>query len=263
MIIDSHAHIYPEVIALKASESIGKFYDMPIKENGTLKRLFALGNNCGIDKYLVHSVATTPHQIDSITDFIALSIKTYPERLIGFTSSHPKSNNVEAEVDKALSLGIMGVKLHPDFQMFNIDSKEAMRIYEVIEGRLPLLIHTGDYRTEFSKPERLLSVIKRFPKLQVIAAHFGGWSEWDNGIKHLAGTGVYVDTSSTQFWVLPDKIRSFIDSFGEDYVLFGSDYPMWNPKDELEKLFKVFNNDVEKEKVLHGNLERLLGLCQI
>lgn len=261
MVIDAHAHIYPDKIAKRAVESISKFYDMnEMREGGTVSRLLQMGEEYGIDKFLVHSVATTPEQVDAITDYIASVIAADPDHFIGFTSSHPESNNIEKEIERAVSLGIRGVKLHPDFQKFEIDAPKAFQIYEVIEGRLPVLIHTGDHRTQFSKPERLLKVIERFPRLTVIAAHFGGWSEWDSAVDALAGTGVYVDTSSSQYWLSPEKVREYLDRYGEDYCIFGSDYPMWNVKDELDMLDKLFRTDAEREKVLHGNIEKVVGL---
>lgn len=258
MIIDAHAHIYPDKIARRASDSISKFYDIGMCEEGTVSRLIALGDEYGIDKFLVHSVATTPEQTGIITNYISSVVNDYPDRMIGFTSLHPDSDDIADEVDRAIDLGLKGIKLHPDFQEFNIDSDAAFRIYEVIEGRLPVLIHTGDYRTQFSKPERILNVIKRFPRLTVIAAHFGGWSEWDSAAAALAGTGVYVDTSSSQYALPPGKIRELLDRYGENYCIFGSDYPMWNVKHELDMLMPLFRSDEEKEKVLHDNIEKLV-----
>ncbi len=261
MIIDAHAHIYPDKVAAKAVESIGRFYDreMKIKE-GTVGGLLQLGDEAGVDKFLVHSVATTPAQIDGITKFIGSAVATHPDRLIGFTSSHPESRNIANEVEYAISLGLKGIKLHPDFQQFDIDSPDAMKIYEVIEGRLPVLLHTGDFRTQFSKPERILNIIKKFPRLTVIAAHFGGWSEWERAAEILSGTGVYVDTSSTQGFIDSERVRRLMDAYGEDYCIFGSDYPMWKVGDELEMITKLFNSEEEKEKILHKNIEKVLKL---
>ena len=159
-------------------------------------------------------------------------------------------------------MGLVGVKLHPDFQEFLIDDEKAFPLYEAIEGRMPLLVHTGDSRTEYSKPWRLAKILDRFPKLDVIAAHFGGYSEWENGALSLALKNVYVDTSSSQFILTPHQVGELIDIFGADHVLFGTDYPMWNPQDELEKLQLVPMTGEEREMILHGNMERLLAKYQ-
>lgn len=38
-IIDTHAHIYPDKIALRASQSIADFYEMPVVLDGTVGTL--------------------------------------------------------------------------------------------------------------------------------------------------------------------------------------------------------------------------------
>ena len=73
MIIDSHAHIYPDKLARKAARSIGDFYDIDMDLDGTVDMLLKVGDEAGVDKFLVHSVATTPHQVRSINSFIAKS----------------------------------------------------------------------------------------------------------------------------------------------------------------------------------------------
>lgn len=258
MIIDSHAHIFPKKIAAKAADSIGQFYDIPMDNDGTLNQLLEKGTAAGIDRFLVHSVATTPKQVDSINHYIADKMAQHGDKLIGFAALHPESDSIESDVETAISLGLHGVKLHPDFQKFNVDSNEAYKLFECIEGRLPVLIHIGDYRTQYSKPKRLARVLDDFPKLDVIAAHFGGWSEWDQGEKYLAGKRLWVDTSSSLFAITPERAKELICAYGVDNVLFGTDYPMWDPKEELERFNKIDLTDEEREKIFHINLENLL-----
>jgi len=260
MIFDVHTHIYPEAIAARAVAGIGSFYDIAIQMDGRLDTLLAVGAEAGIEGFLVHAVATTPGQIGSLTNFIASCVQAHPGKLVGFTSSHPASQNLDEELETAVKMGLKGIKLHPDFQSFNADCPEAMRIYERMEGRLTLLVHTGDYRTQYSKPARILNIAKAFPKLQIICAHFGGWSEWQAGARVLGQSGVYVDTSSTQYACTPAEVRGLMDAFGTDRLLFGSDYPMWNPVNELEMLDKLFRTQAEREAVLYGNAAKLFGL---
>lgn len=262
MVIDVHAHIFPEKIARKATDNIGHFYGCSMAADGTVENLLRWGDQYGVDRFVVHSVATKAEQVDSINSFIAEQVRLHPDRLIGFAALHPDSDRISQQVEEAIQMGLTGVKLHPDFQQFHIDDEKAFPIYEAIEGRMPLLVHTGDSRTEYSKPWRLAKMVDRFPKLDVIAAHFGGYSEWENGALSLALKNVYVDTSSSQFILTPHQVRELIDIFGADHVLFGTDYPMWNPQDELEKLQLVPMTGEERELILHGNMERLLAKYQ-
>ena len=261
MIIDSHAHIFPDKIAQKAVAGIGNFYkELTMHCDGTADSLIKQGEAAGITKFIVQSVATVPVQVESINDFIAGCVKKYPDKFIGFAAMHPDYEDPEKEIDRAISLGLKGVKLHPDFQQFAIDDPKAMKIYEIIEGRLPLLIHTGDIRYKYSHPQMLVNVLDRFPKLDVIGAHFGGWSEWDNAAKILGGRRLWVDTSSSLYSMTPEHARELIDAFGVENVLFGTDYPMWTAEHELELFNKIPLTEKEREMILHENAEKLLNI---
>ena len=74
-IIDSHCHIYPDGIARKAVEAVDRFYDgLPADHHdGTVDTLVKSGNAAGITRFVVHSVATSPHQVSSINRFTARS----------------------------------------------------------------------------------------------------------------------------------------------------------------------------------------------
>ena len=258
MIIDSHVHIFPDKIAEKAVAGIGKFYDLPMRHDGKLDTVFAEGRKAGIDKFVILSVATVPEQVASINNFLAENVRKHGDKLIGFCAMHPGFQGIEAELERAREMGLVGIKLHPDFQRFDIDDEKAFEIYRAAEGKMPVLFHTGDYRTGWSKPEKMAKVMDLFPNLDVIASHFGGWSEWERTPEAYKGRNVYVDTSSSLYKLTPDEVRYMVDSFGADHILFGTDFPMWNMSDELELFNKLPLTAEERELILHENMENLL-----
>lgn len=259
-ILDAHAHIFPNKIAQKATVNIGKFYDLSMDLDGTVSTLLHLGDLFHVEKFLVQSVATVPEQVQSINDFISQQVQQHPDRLIGFASLHPDMKGIDEEIDRVIELGLKGIKLHPDFQLFHADDDKAMRIYEKIEGRLPLLIHAGDHRYDYSGPKRIANILAAFPKLDVIAAHFGGWSQWEEAEKYLAGKRIWVDTSSTMYEVDSTRVRHMIQAFGSDRVLFGTDYPMWRVNDELEYMMQLNLDEKVLQDILYYNAARLLGI---
>jgi predicted TIM-barrel fold metal-dependent hydrolase len=260
MIIDAHAHIFPDKIAVKASTAVGSFYELPMNFDGTIASLLRDGDSCGIDRYIVHSVATKPEQVESITDFIIESVRQYPDKFIGFAAMHQDYKDKAAFIDRAIAAGLKGVKIHPDFQEVSLTDSRLWELFEIIEGRLPIQIHTGDYRYKWSNPEYVLKILDRFPKLDLIGAHFGGWSEWDKAAELLAGKRMWVDCSSSFYSMSHEKAYNLIQAFGAEKVLFGSDYPMWSPKAELEFFNKLPLSESERELILHKNIENLLGL---
>ena len=260
MIIDIHAHIFPDKIAEKATHGIECFYDIKMDTVGSVNNLLAEGERAGIDRFVVHSVATTAAQVETINRFIAGTVEQHPDKLMGFATMHPDYEGIQKEIEFAIEQGLCGVKIHPDFQKFLIDDEKAFPLYECIEGRIPLLVHTGDYRYEYSKPERMARVMDRFPKLDVIGAHFGGWSVWEEAGKILGGRRIWVDTSSSLYSISPQTARELIDVYGVDHVLFGSDFPMWTPKEEMERFLQIPLTDGEREQILWKNAAKLLHL---
>ena len=133
-------------------------------------------------------------------------------------------------------------------------------VYEAVGDTLPLLFHIGDCRTEFSKPERLLKVHRRFPKLKLIAAHMGGYSEWDRAWKYMIGTDVLLDISSTIKFLSAEEVRRMIEAHGADKVLFASDYPGTLQGQAIRDVLSLGLSEAENEMIFHLNAERLLGI---
>lgn len=261
-IIDIHAHVFPDPIARKATDSIGEFYHMPTQlDEGSVSQLIRLHREAGIAHACIHSVAVTPHSVDSINRFISDTAAQYPDRVTGFGAIHPGREDLPGLAEKVKKLGLKGFKIHPDMQKFALDSPEAMKMFEAIEGKLPILIHTGDPRFEYSNPRRMKKALDAFPKLICICAHLGGWSEWEEACETLSGyENVYVDTSSSLYALSREEGRRIIRRYSRDRVLFGTDYPMWKPKEELERFLRLKLTDAEEEKILCRNAAELLGI---
>ena len=258
-IIDAHVHIFPEKIAKKATKSIGNYYGIPMFAEGTVEDLISNGKKINVYKYIVHSTATIVEQVETINNFIA-DTQAKNESLIGFGTLHPGLNDVEFEVKRIIALGLKGVKLHPDFQDFNIDDECVMPIYRALQGKLPVLIHLGDEKKTSSSPERMANVIKEFPKLTVIAAHLGGYQMWDDSIKYLVGKNIYLDTSSSLAILDKEKAIEIIRKHGVEKVLFGTDYPMWSHEEELQRFYTLDLTDEERELILWKNASKLLNI---
>jgi len=258
-IIDCHAHIFPAKIAEKASLGIGDFYDTKMRYIGDPEHLLESGSKAGITRYWVHSVATTPAQIRHINSYIAEQCSIHPE-FVGFGSVHPDAEDMQAEIDNIIALGLHGVKLHPDFQKFNIDDPCAYPIYECIAGKLPLIIHTGDDRYEYSHPKRMAKVLDLFPRLDCICAHMGGYRVWEEAYECLGKRRCWADSSSTTGMLNDDEyVKSLVSRWGTERILFGSDFPMWDHTEELERVSRLGITGDGLEAVMHGNAESLVS----
>lgn len=257
-ITDAHSHIFPEKIAESATVNIGHFYDIPMNDCGISEKLIESGDRIGVSRYLVCSVATTPHQVNSINHFIAEECRKHPS-FTGLGALHPGSENLEEDIEQIISLGLKGVKLHPDFQKFNADSQEAYKIYELIEGRLPLMIHCGDNRYDYSAPQRIANIHKNFPKLSIQAAHLGGYRRWEEALGCLTGLeNVWFDISSSLAFISPERAAYMIRTYGIEKCFFGSDFPMWSHEKELERFLALGFSEEENRLILAENFRNFI-----
>lgn len=257
---DAHAHIYPEKIAEKATASVGAFYGLNMDNVGLPEVLLHEGGGAGIDRFAVCSVATKVEQVRSINGFIEGECKKHPE-FVGLAAWHQDIEDIEGELDDIERRGLRGIKLHPDFQEFQIDDPKMLPFYRAAHRRgLPILFHTGDVRKDFSSPRRLARLLDKLPDLVCVAAHLGGYTEWDAARECLRAPNVYVDTSSSIAFIGPERALESVVHFGIERVMFGTDFPMWRAGEELERFFGLGLSEEENRAVLYGNFARLYGL---
>ena len=260
-IIDAHAHIFPGKIAQRASGSIGKFYDLPMRYTGYPHELVESGDAIGVTTYLVCSTATRPEQVESINNFIQEKCEAYPQ-FFGFATLHPDLENWEFELQRVIDLGLHGIKLHPDFQEFYIDDPKNLPMYRgIAQAGLPILFHMGDEPYDFSQPRRLSKVLDQVPGLRCIAAHFGGWQRWEESYDCLADyPQASVDTCSSLKWLTREQVLRFLDRFGEERFFFGTDFPMWDHRAELGRFLALELTDRQNRLLLSENFKRFFKL---
>ena len=265
-VFDIHTHTYPEAIAEKATENLGKFYEFHVDGKGTYDDLESQASENGVGGYLLFSVATNPRQVEKVNTTIAELAKKSRSNgflTVGFMGMHQDYEDFEGEVARAESLGLRGVKIHPDIQGVDIDDERLLKLYSIIEGRLPLYLHMGDDRPQyrFSEASKLLHVLDMFPRLEAVAAHLGGYKAWEINVPLLAGhERVWYDTSSALWAMTSEYAGDIISKLGSERVMFGTDYPVKNTAGELERFFKIKLSDRDREDILWNNAVRFLHL---
>ncbi|MBE6885016.1 MAG: hypothetical protein E7487_10460 [Ruminococcaceae bacterium] len=258
-VMDVHTHIFPQSIAQKATLSTGNFYGVEMRCVGEVERLIEEARGAGIFKALVFSAATVPKQVEHINDYICNSCGGY-EEFIGFGTLHPYMDNIEREVVRCQEMGLRGFKFHPDMQEFYLDEAKAVEMFRIIaKYQMPVLLHMGDDRYTYSAPERLRNVTDRVPELISIAAHFGGYQCWPQAVTNLKDGNIYFDTSSSFAFIEDETAVDLIHYFGYQRFMFGSDFPMWSPAKELEHFLDLELNEDERERILHGTFEEVIG----
>jgi predicted TIM-barrel fold metal-dependent hydrolase len=258
--IDAHCHIYPEKIAKLAVDHTDNFYSENSFNKGTIEDLISASDKVGIDKCVIQSVATTPKQVQSINKFISDSVNSYQDRFVGLGTIHPRSLDIEGDIEHLIELGLKGIKIHPDIQDFKVDDDGYKQAYKICEKKgLPVLMHTGDNRYDNSNPNRLIPILNEFKNLTVVGAHFGGWSIWEEASEKLCELpNLYVDTCSAFFALEKETALKIIRRYGADKVIFATDYPMWRQKDELDYILSLGLTDDELEKIFCKNILKVI-----
>jgi aminocarboxymuconate-semialdehyde decarboxylase len=115
----------------------------------------------------------------------------------------------------------------------------------------------------------LSGTMERHPDLKIVTSHTGGALPYQAGRmdKNTKGAKLpkpasdylrrmYTDTVSPH----AAGIRFAIDFYGIDNVMYGTDYPCWEPAECLALLAELNLTDAEKQKIFFSNAKRILNL---
>ncbi|MEF2231954.1 MAG: amidohydrolase family protein [Pseudodesulfovibrio sp.] len=261
MFIDVHTHAFHPKIAHKVVAQLEAHYSIAPVGNGLLDDLLMRIGRAGLDRAVVLTAATDPSQVVPANNW-AIQIKRDCPNCIPFGTVHTGFDRMEDEFDRLEKEGIKGLKFHPDFQGFRMDDPALFDVLEMAADRFVCLFHVGDTLPPDenpSCPRKLAVLCKAFPDTPMIAAHMGGYRHWDYALEHLADTDVFVDSSSSMEFLDDDRLGKLVDGFGTERILFGSDYPLYDPGEERTQLeARLHFTDEELKRILGGNAADLL-----
>ena len=259
-LIDFHTHIYPDAIAQKAAQSICDFYELEGGHmDGSAATLLNRGDAAGIEKFVVLPVGMRPDKVRHVNDFILGEAKKQA-RFIGFGTIHAEMEDLTDEVEYILSSGLHGIKMHPDFQKFAIDDPRLFPAYEMLQDKIPVMFHMGDKRYDYSHPARLRHVLELFPRLRTVAAHFGGYSMYETAYDLLHDKDCVFDVSSSLMFMPEGVAERYIGAFGAERMVFGTDYPLWDPVTETRRFQSLKLTDKQFEQIGYKTAEQFLQL---
>lgn len=259
-IIDIHNHIYPSKIARKATNSVRDFYQLDGSDmDGTVEMLRRRGAQAGITRYVVLPVSNTPDRVQSINDFLHSQAEAYDD-FIGFGTLHADMDGILDELARIQAMGLRGIKMHPDSQRFAIDDERLFPAYDALQDSIPVMLHMGDPRYPYSHPARLRRVLDLFPRLNVIAAHFGGYRLFHTAWELLRDTDCIFDTSSALMFMEQGEAERYINSYGAERMAYGTDSPLWDPVIEMKRFMQLNLTDEQFDQILHKTAERVLHL---
>lgn len=258
-LVDAHTHVWPDHIAARALKD--RVPGMDANFDGTVSGLLRSLERCGVDRSVVMGIADHARHVHRTNEFIG-SLKS--ERLVPFGTVHHELS-VEENLDSLRRHGVTGVKLHPLFQGFALDDPRIWALLEAFGDEFPVIMHVGKGGTpetdQRATPAMLAAIVDAFPRLRLVACHFGGFHRIDEAEEQVVGRPVLLETSwpPTLAGLDATRVRDVICRHGTDRVVFGSDWPMADPAAEMDVIRSLGLTEEETAGILGGNLSRWLA----
>ncbi|MDR0919175.1 MAG: amidohydrolase family protein [Oscillospiraceae bacterium] len=262
MKIDFHVHAFADKIAKRAIDNLLEHTDTPNITDGTFSDTIEKLKARGIDKAVFLGIATKPTQQTVLNDWAKFVID---EGWYAFGSIHPLAEDSLAELERIKTLGLYGIKLHPEYQNFFADDEKMFPVYQKCSDlKLPITFHCGYDPISGEQircmPKMLAKISDIFPDLTIIAAHLGGTKEIGETLEYLAGKdgNIYFDTAIVPYYMGFLDIEKIIKKHGTDRILFASDCP-WGDPLYISNIFDMLNfTTEEKENIYYKNALRVL-----
>lgn len=227
----------------------------------------------GIDKSVVFGFPwTNPEYFRVHNDYIIESVRRHPDRIIGFCCFSPLSPQGLEETRRCLDSGLSGVgELALYHSGFSPEAQERLEEIMGLCARLeaPVLLHTNEpvgHAYPGKTPMRLselYELIRRYPCNRIVLAHWGGGLFFYGLMKKEVEEvlrNVWFDTAASPYLYRPEVYRMAADIVGPDRILFGSDYPLLNPKRYLQEMGSAGISEETFRKIAGQNAARLLKL---
>ncbi|MCP2252603.1 hypothetical protein LY13_001346 [Prauserella aidingensis] len=262
MIIDAHTHVWPDKIAAAALAG-NRLPGLTARGDGTVGGLTSAMAGSGVDMSCCLGIAAEARHVDSVNRFVAGAAgdRHYPVGTV----------HVDLPVEENLASlhrhGLRAVKIHPLFQNYGLDDPRLWSILEAFGSDIAVIAHVGagsadTHTNSLSSPRMIADIAAQFPELRLMACHFGGYKILDDAEEMLSGADVVLETS----WppglntLRPERVRRLIRNHGAERIVFGSDWPMADPGDEIAAIDALGLTDDETKAVLGGTLARVLDI---
>lgn len=268
MIIDLHTHVFPDKIAERTIGALAVKSGKPAAD-GTVADLRRSMRESGVDVAVNLPAITKASQFDSTNRFAA-EINGH-DGIYSFGAIHPDCEDPEAKLDYIKSLGLRGIKIHPDYQQCFIDDERYIWIIRyAVEIGLYVTTHAG-FDNGFpelthctpDRSARMLDAVygKSEPaEPRIIFAHLGGRGFYDGVESLLCGRNVYFDLSYVLIENDPALTTRIVRAHGAERVVFGSDSPWRSQKDDLAREQMLGLSAAEHELILEKNGRAILGI---
>ncbi len=202
---------------------------------------------------------------------VAKACEQYPDRFYGLAGIDPYDGmkGVKAFEDAVTNMGFVGAHLYPHWFDLAPDHRKYYPFYaKCWELGVPIQMQVGQsmvYSPDFpcqsvGRPISLDPVACDFPELKLIGIHVG--IPWHDEMIAMAWKhkNIFIgcDAHRPKYW--PASFTHYINSFGQDKVIFGTDFPVLPFKRTVEDIDDLELKPEVRRKLMRENALRIYGL---
>jgi predicted TIM-barrel fold metal-dependent hydrolase len=206
--------------------------------------------------------------IQSVEDMLPI-IEHNPDRFRLMANLNPHLHYpLVGELKRQISLGAVGLKLHPVHGTFPPNDRMLYPAYAFCEDEnFPIVYHCGTSvfpgaTNRYADPALIEDVARDFPDLTIILAHGGrGWWYDAAAFITLMRPNVYIEISGLPPKKLPDYYKNFDLERLARKMVFGTDWPgVPGPKANAQAVADLGLEPETLARVLHENASRIYRL---
>jgi predicted TIM-barrel fold metal-dependent hydrolase len=278
MVIDAHTHLFPpEVVGnrqyfVERDPWFAQAFGHPSARTAEIGDLIASMDEGGIARSLVCGWPWRDPSICRIhNDYLAHVARQHANRISWLAIVNPADVDAAQEVERCVSLGAVGVgELNADGQGFEWQSPQPLAacVDACVSLGVPVMLHASEPIGHLypgkghASPDKLVGFLSVFPKLCVVAAHWGGglpFYELMPEIAEITRNVVYDTAASTYLYDV--NIFPVVERLvGARRILFGSDYPVLRQRQFVRRVLDSGLALESLEDVFHGNAGRVFGI---
>lgn len=257
MRIDFHTHVFRPAAAKLVIDEMCTRMGMSAAGTGVIDDLRLRLQLARLDSAVLLYAPPKASMIHTANRFVVEQQAAHPD-LIAFGSVHPHDKNWQAELDYLRHAGIRGLKLHPEYQDYSLDDPAMLELLRAAAPHFVFLCHMGGLVSDVTSatvraaPYMLARVLDEVPHMRFIAAHLGGNFLWEDALEHLAGRDVWLDTSASLHAVNESTLHAILQRHDPEKIIFGSDYPFWDPSVEARRLERLTSSDTLDKILSNG-----------
>ncbi|MCL6519284.1 MAG: amidohydrolase family protein [Armatimonadetes bacterium] len=247
LVIDAHCHM-------------GRWHNFNIPK-GDAAGMIEMMDRLGIRSCIVAHHSAIGPDFRYGNDEVLSAMAKFPKRIYGYATVNPNYPEAElvAELERCISAGMVGVKIHPDVHQCNVDDEKYRPVWEwANERRLPLLSHTSTGgRNPVKTFEKLAEM---YPNVSIILGHSGFGSEGANQSIQAALKYPNINLELTGSVIVYGTLERMVKQIGAERVLFGTDIPFLDARPQIGRVAFAKISEEDKQKILGLNAARIFGI---